>query len=128
MSLFRCRARLLGTQLNGVQRRESKGTGSGEPVRDHGCGEGKRGWREGAEERNPDPSRCHVATPEEHARTRCVISDCLPGFVDGWVISSGGGDRTTREKESGRGWMGGKGAERKGSTKCNPRTRSCDLR
>jgi len=36
-------------------------------------GEGK-----GREERNPDPSRCH---PEDHARTRCVISDCLPDFV-----------------------------------------------
>lgn len=34
-------------------------------------------------EKSGSPSRCH---PEEHARTRCVISDCLPGFVGGWVV------------------------------------------
>lgn len=99
------RARPLRTQLNGVQDRESKGTGLGEPVRDHGCATERARVEEGrsAEERNPDPSRCHVATPEEHARTRCVISDCLPSFVGGWIVSSGG-DRTKREKGNEKGW------------------------
>lgn len=72
-----------------------------------GDGEGRGGRGERRRE-----IRIHRgATPEEHARTRCVISDCLPGFVDGWVISSGGGDRTKREKESGRGWAGRGGGE-----------------
>lgn len=37
------RACSLGMKLNGVQDRESKGTGSGEPVREHGCATEKAG-------------------------------------------------------------------------------------
>lgn len=63
--------------------------------------------------------------PEEHARTRCVISDCLPGFVGGWVVVSSGvaGIGWTRER--------GRRGERepgKGRRSATLGIRSCDLR
>lgn len=117
-ALLRCGRSLTGCNVGGVRARDQES-----PREITGAQRRGKGWAEGAEERNPDPSRCHVATPEEHARTRCVISDCLPGFVDGvGYISSGGGDRTKREKKGGKGWVGGDGrgrgrAEQKG---CRP--------
>lgn len=52
-----------GRSLTGVQDRESKGTGSGEPVRDHGCAtERGKGGERGGEKSGSN------AVPRRHPR------------------------------------------------------------
>lgn len=63
--------------------------------------------------------------PEEHARTRCVISDCLPGFVGGWVVVSSGVAGIGWTRERGRRGEREPGEGRRSATLG---TRSCDLR
>lgn len=60
--------------------------GSGESVRES-MGAQRREKGKGREERKPGlvARATRGATPEKHARTRCVISDCLAGFVGGRV-------------------------------------------